>query len=290
MNDPGTPTSVMHLLQGWSPFPYFAQKIRLPSDWVDGRFWGTCHTLWTVVDGTMDITRPGLAKVSLRPGMTAIADPGSVVTAPSEAHAIRLVFDIIQRPRARTSDQTTRPDNHTPQPSWHELVGAPLPMPLSGSTHEAALRVATTLAEMRPRSVISVVRATAILSRFLADVVAAVVPDERTPVADGHLATFARHVEHLFMSQATSGITVEMAAQLLGMSPRHLIRRYRSERGETPGRFLQRHRVTLAQDLLRTGISIRDVAAAVGFADAGGLRACFQRHAGATPGRWRDGD
>ena len=74
------------------------------------------------------------------------------------------------------------------------------------------------------------------------------------------------------------------AAQL---SPSYLIRAYKQHYRMTPHAFLLNQRIQFAQEQLRNGKLIADVAIAAGFADQAHFQRVFKQHLAATPGQYR---
>lgn len=83
-------------------------------------------------------------------------------------------------------------------------------------------------------------------------------------------------------------VSLSELAALAGLSPRQFDRRFHAVTGQTPGQYLQRLRCEAARDLLQnSNLSIGDIAAAVGYNDAGYFTRIFRRWAGQTPGDFR---
>ena len=79
-------------------------------------------------------------------------------------------------------------------------------------------------------------------------------------------------------------LSVETMAERAAMSPRTLARRFRATTGTTPGQWLVRQRVLLAQRLLETTDDpVELVALRCGFATAAGLRLHFRRVLDTSP-------
>lgn len=77
-------------------------------------------------------------------------------------------------------------------------------------------------------------------------------------------------------------------AERAHLSQRQLSRRFLSTFGLTPGEWLVRERLRLAQELLeRTDDTIDSIAADSGFGTAAGLRAAFSRHLHTSPSEYR---
>lgn len=120
--------------------------------------------------------------------------------------------------------------------------------------------------------------------------------DERTSQARymvlDHLRTAdpaLRAVEQFVTSNLDRQLTLAELAHAGAMSPRTLARRVHAGLGLTPLAFVQRLRVARAAHLLETTrLSVDEVAARVGYADAAAFRRVFHRHAGESPrGRQR---
>lgn len=83
-------------------------------------------------------------------------------------------------------------------------------------------------------------------------------------------------------------LTVETLAGHAHMSVRTFARRFGEATGTTPHRWLTRHRVLRAQELLETtGLSVDEVAAHCGLGSAANLRHHFERETRTTPSRYR---
>ncbi|MEP7057821.1 MAG: AraC family transcriptional regulator [Caldimonas sp.] len=79
---------------------------------------------------------------------------------------------------------------------------------------------------------------------------------------------------------------IELAA-LAGMSRARFSLRFRSVVGVTPGEHLAACRVAAAQELLRQGLQLKQVAEQVGYRSASALTRAFTRIVGAAPAEWR---
>ncbi|HEY9243939.1 MAG TPA: helix-turn-helix domain-containing protein [Streptosporangiaceae bacterium] len=83
-------------------------------------------------------------------------------------------------------------------------------------------------------------------------------------------------------------LTVEVLAAHAAMSPRTFARRFHQQLGTTPGAWLSRHRVMLAERLLERGDeTIAAIAARSGFGSTDTLRRHFARVRGTTPEQYR---
>ncbi len=91
-------------------------------------------------------------------------------------------------------------------------------------------------------------------------------------------------VERFVSANVGRQLTLDELARAAGTSPRTLARRAKDAVGMTPIEFVQRVRVAHASHLLETTqVSVEEVAARVGYADAAAFRRVFRRYAGETP-------
>lgn len=80
---------------------------------------------------------------------------------------------------------------------------------------------------------------------------------------------------------------VEDMARSIGMSPYHMIRRFKAVCGLTPHQFQIQCRVRRGQKLLEEGKSVTEAAYATGFCDQSHFDRCFQRIVRLTPSEYR---
>ncbi|MCE7795078.1 AraC family transcriptional regulator [Sphingobium sufflavum] len=116
----------------------------------------------------------------------------------------------------------------------------------------------------------------------------------------------ARHVLDIDGDQATGGLapwrlrliderladgaavpTLEELAALCHMSVRHLTRAFRISRGRSIGSYVADHRVAEARNLLAAGVTVKEVAFAMGFTAPSNFAAAFRRATGETPRDYR---
>lgn len=82
--------------------------------------------------------------------------------------------------------------------------------------------------------------------------------------------------------------TITELAILCGLSPRHLIRAFREQTGQTIGAFAQQITIERAQRLLaESDDSIKVVAARLGFSSSAAFAATFRRNCGVSPRQFR---
>ena len=83
-------------------------------------------------------------------------------------------------------------------------------------------------------------------------------------------------------------LSLAQLAQMTGLSERQFDRRFRQVTGRTPTQYLHGLRCESARDLLQnSNLTVTDIAATVGFNDAGYFIRVFRRLAGQTPGDFR---
>jgi AraC family transcriptional regulator len=75
----------------------------------------------------------------------------------------------------------------------------------------------------------------------------------------------------------------EELAHLCDMTVRHLSRAFRTETGQTLGRYIDSVMVERAKALLMAGVSVRDVAASIGYATSSSFTSAFRRATGLLP-------
>lgn len=107
---------------------------------------------------------------------------------------------------------------------------------------------------------------------------------ERAPFRQVHRQV--RIAREFLNSFYRDDVSLRQLAELVCLSPYHLLRCFAVETGLTPGAYQTQLRIREARRLLREGASIADVAATVGFADQSHLTRHFQRIVGTSPGRY----
>jgi AraC family transcriptional regulator, arabinose operon regulatory protein len=93
-----------------------------------------------------------------------------------------------------------------------------------------------------------------------------------------------------FAGAVNRKVSLEEAADAAGISCSRLSHLFRSQLGQTPLEFLETQRMTRALQLLRiTGLSVKEIAAAVGFDNPFYFTLRFKRKMGVSPRTWRLG-
>ena len=78
-------------------------------------------------------------------------------------------------------------------------------------------------------------------------------------------------------------LSIAKMSQKVNISSYHLIRKFSSETGLTPHKFQMQCRIRKAQELLREGYKVTDVAQMVGFCDQSHLDRVFRKQVGISP-------
>lgn len=92
----------------------------------------------------------------------------------------------------------------------------------------------------------------------------------------------------LIHQSPAADLSVDAMARTVGLSARHFTRRFRSEVGESPARYVERVRVEAARHVLETEtVGLDGVARQCGFPSAEVLRRAFHRQLGVSPTSYR---
>jgi AraC-like DNA-binding protein len=109
-------------------------------------------------------------------------------------------------------------------------------------------------------------------------------PLEEITIDESGVATRIRS----FLQEHLSGdVHNAQLASLVSLTPFHLIRVFHRVVGVPPHRYAMLVRIRRAEQLLRAGVPIADVAHQSGFCDQSHLNRCFRRILGVTPGEYR---
>jgi len=110
-------------------------------------------------------------------------------------------------------------------------------------------------------------------------------------IPPGHLTAsnpFLLEAEHIVRQAGDAPLNTIDLARALGVSERTLHRRLKEASGQSPKQFLDRVRFDTARMLLETTRnSVKQLAAASGYADETSFRRAFRRYSGMTPGAYR---
>lgn len=103
---------------------------------------------------------------------------------------------------------------------------------------------------------------------------------------DRHGVRGVRRVKDFIESRLSQRLSLASLAEIGGYSKYHFLRLFKRETGLTPHAYLVNRRIDRAQDLLRRGVPIAEVALEVGFCDQAHLTGSFRRQVGVTPGEF----
>ncbi|MFV0523810.1 MAG: helix-turn-helix transcriptional regulator [Acidimicrobiales bacterium] len=99
-----------------------------------------------------------------------------------------------------------------------------------------------------------------------------------------HLRRARDHIDRNF----TSGVDLDEAAEIAGLSKFHFHRLFTATYGVTPAGYQSSRRIERAQDLLRTSnLTVTEVCTAVGFGSLGSFTTRFRELVGETPGAFQ---
>jgi AraC-like DNA-binding protein len=97
-----------------------------------------------------------------------------------------------------------------------------------------------------------------------------------------------RRIKELMSESLNEEIPLSRLANECGLSVRHFARAFRQSTGYSPHRWLLKHRVDHARELLSNrAFSLPDVAFSCGFADQSHFTRVFTAMVGVSPGAWR---
>ena len=125
------------------------------------------------------------------------------------------------------------------------------------------------------------------LMAHVANVYGGMSPDAGLP--HGGLALWqVRRVKELMSESLSEEIPLSRLATECGLSVRHFARAFRHSTGVSPHRWLLKHRVDHARELLSDrALSLTDIALSCGFADQSHFTRVFTAMVGVSPGVWR---
>jgi AraC-like DNA-binding protein len=115
----------------------------------------------------------------------------------------------------------------------------------------------------------------------------ALAADEDTPDA-GRLGTLVRQATVILEQQLETDVDLQQLATSLGVSYDGFRHAFKRHTGLAPHQYLQELRVNRAKELLYgTELAVKDIAAALGFADPYYFSRAFRKTTGMSPNRWR---
>lgn len=107
--------------------------------------------------------------------------------------------------------------------------------------------------------------------------------------ARGRLSPWqARRARDRMMDDLSDSVSLEEIARECGLSRSHFAHAFKATAGVAPHQWRMRRRIARAKELLlKSSLSVEEVAAECGFADQSHFTRTFARMVGKTPGRWR---
>lgn len=99
-------------------------------------------------------------------------------------------------------------------------------------------------------------------------------------LTSAQLRVVSDHIE----ANLGSDLSVARLAGLIGLSPFHFSRMFKAGTGDSPYRFVLLRRVEAAKRLLRSNVSLSEIAYTVGFSSQSHFTSIFRRETGMTPG------
>jgi len=108
------------------------------------------------------------------------------------------------------------------------------------------------------------------------------------PLSRPHADDKIRQAEEYLQQQYNRDASIKTLAELVGMSTRNFIRRFKAATGHLPGAYSQMLRIAAAKEMLENGApSIQAVCTQIGYEDVAYFRNLFKRYTGMTPGEYR---
>lgn len=105
---------------------------------------------------------------------------------------------------------------------------------------------------------------------------------------DRNLPRWLRHAEELARARFAERLGLSFVASIVGAHPVRLAREFRRRYGMTVGEYLRRLRVEyVTRELVRSDISLAEIASAAGFSDQSHMCRTFKRHTGLSPAKYR---
>jgi AraC-like DNA-binding protein len=251
-----------------------------------------CLTLWMQLDGTTVIER-GPGRFLLRPGQVAVCDPGVAASWRASGRVIRLVFDVVDRPRRRSVRRLLIPAEERPHPSWQDAFGVPAPGPWEPSAVQRELiHNLAGSGVTRPREAMLAHQHLGLLVLSLLSSPPTAVTATAGPTRPA--AVLVHQARQFMVQRLSQGVRVTAIAARLGVTTSYLARCFRKELACPPREMLDRLRLEAATRALAAGQPIDQVAQAVGLAGGRSLRVLFRRGLGLSPRawhrRWASGD
>lgn len=173
--------------------------------------------------------------------------------------------------------------------TWLELAGDFLPM-VNGNVDAMMQRIHQELAQPGFGSDYVIEAASTMIAVEMARLGQAMHARNRKPTANAGMAPwqFARVRDRIEASAELGYPRVDELAQICGVGPGHLMRMFKASTGWSLGRFIAEERLRAARALLLGDrLSIKAIAASLGFSSAGHFTNAFRRQEQMTPSEYR---
>jgi AraC family transcriptional regulator of arabinose operon len=217
------------------------------------------HLLWCVLDGRGRLELDG-AEQELHPGVCAVFAPGDAPTARHDPRRRLLVFGM---------HFAVDGDGVVPDPRWGEVMDREL----------LGVLARTSDASYRKRNALGTRQAELCLEHLLGLIWDAV-HDPRRSATDGAVDDVAR----LIRQDPGRDWTVAQMAALTALSRAQFTRRFVAQFGMSPAQHLIQARVDRAHQLLtETGMSVTQIAAALGYTDIAYFSRQYKQRTGQSP-------
>lgn len=110
---------------------------------------------------------------------------------------------------------------------------------------------------------------------------------DEMPDEEGDVISYTKRLKQLILDAPEKVLRIEDMAQNIGMSPYHMIRKFKTACGLTPHQFQIQCRIRKAQKLLEKEKSVTEVAYATGFCDQSHFDRCFHKIVRLTPSEYK---
>lgn len=122
---------------------------------------------------------------------------------------------------------------------------------------------------------------------YIAEGEICVICDGKEYVYHAGESSYSKMLKSVIMDTPENTFFIEDMARSIGVSPYHMIRKFKNVCGLTPHQFQIQCRVRKAQRLLEEGRSVTEVAYATGFCDQSHFDRCFRKIVRLTPSAYK---
>lgn len=113
------------------------------------------------------------------------------------------------------------------------------------------------------------------------------VPVAEMPDKGGDGISYTKRLKQLISDEPENTFLIGDMAKSIGVSPYHMIRKFKAAHGLTPHQFQIQCRIRKAQKLLDEDKSVTEVAYATGFCDQSHFDRCFRKIVRLTPSEYK---